>query len=86
MSEEATPSGVPIPANATPIAFEGGHSFPTIFAEDIVITGPDTAYAPVYFVNERTGEVSPDGPKITYGFVRVDGQWLIDSYREGVGG
>ena len=84
--EEATPSGLPIPANATPIAFEGGRSFPTIFAEDIVITGPDTAYAKVYFVDETTGEVTADAPRVRYGFVKVDGQWLIDSYREGIGG
>jgi hypothetical protein len=84
-SEAATPSGVPIPANATPITFEGGGSFPTIFAEDIVITGPDTAYARAYFVNEATGDVTPGTP-LTYGFVKVDGEWLIDSYREGNGG
>ncbi len=85
-SEEATQSGLPIPADATPFAFEGGRSFPTIFAEDIVITGPDTAYAKVYFVNQNNGEISPDSPSVTYGFVKVDGQWLIDSYREGIGG
>ncbi len=82
-SEAATPSGVPIPANATPITFEGGRSFPTIFAEDIVITGPDTAYAKAYFVDETTGEVNPDATPLRFGFVKVDGQWLIDSYREG---
>jgi hypothetical protein len=82
-SEEATPSGVPIPANATPIAFEEGRSFPTIFAEDIVITGPDTAYAMAYFVNETTGEVNADVSSVRHGFVKVDGKWLIDSYREG---
>jgi hypothetical protein len=82
MPEEATPSGVPIPANATPITFEGGASYPTIFAEDIVITGPDTAYARSYSIDETTGEVTPGTP-ITWGFVKVDGQWLIDTYREG---
>lgn len=86
MPAEATPNGVPIPENATPITFEGGRSFPTIFAEDIVITGPDTAYAKAYFVDEMTGEVNADAPSVTYGFVKVDGQWLIDSYREGIGG
>jgi hypothetical protein len=86
MPEAATPSGLPIPADATPITFEGGRSFPTIFAEDIVITGPDTAYARVYFVNETTGEVTVDAPRVMYGFVKVDGKWLIDSYQEGLPG
>jgi hypothetical protein len=86
MPEAATPIGLPIPSDATPISLEGGRSFPTIFAEDIVITGPDTAYAKVYFVNEKTGEVTVDAPRVRYGFVKVDGQWLIDSYQEGLPG
>lgn len=75
---------VPIPENATPVTFEGGRSFPILFAEDIVITGPDTATAEIYFVNETTGAVNP-GLVYTIEFVRVDGQWLINAYTEGNG-
>lgn len=72
---------LPIPDDATPVTLEGGRAIPTIFAEDIEVTGPDTAVASLYFVNEKTGEVMPTTP-LTYGFVKVDGQWLIDSYQE----
>lgn len=77
---------LPIPDDAIPVTQQGGGAFPTIFAEHIEIIGPDTASASVYFINEKTGEVSADAPSITYGFVKVDGQWLIDSYRENIGG
>jgi hypothetical protein len=85
MSEKAVSDRVPVPANATPIDLEGGWSYPTIFAEDIVMVGPDTAVVQAYMVNETTAAVQPATP-MTYTFARVDGQWLIDSYREGVGG
>lgn len=75
---------VPIPAGATPAARPPeGRSFPTIFAEDIVITGPDRATATAYFVNTETREVVPDTPDLHFEFVRIDGQWFIDGYREG---
>lgn len=83
--EIATPDVIPLPDGATPIVFEGGRSFPMVFAEDIGITGPDTAYAQVYFVDEKTGAVSP-GLVLNFGFVKVDGQWVINTYREGLGG
>lgn len=85
MAEEESAGQVPFPPDATPAVVEEGRSFPTIFAEDIVITGPDTAIAQAHFVNERTREVTSITP-LTFGFVEVDGQWLIDSYSEGGGG
>jgi hypothetical protein len=78
------PALVTIPAGATPAARPpAGRSFATIFAEDIVITGPNRATATAYFVNTETQEVVPDTPDLHFEFVRIDGQWLIDSYREG---
>ncbi len=76
------PARLPIPDDGTPVVHEGGGGSPTIAPEDIVITGPDTAIARAYFVNETTREVSVSTP-LTYGFVNVDGQWLFDSYSEG---
>lgn len=71
---------LPIPAGATPAYFEqGGRAFPTIFAEDIVISGPDTAFAVAYPVDEKTGEVVP-GNSQAYYFKKVNGQWLLDTY------
>ncbi len=81
------PARVPLPEDATPIMSEPGRTFfPTIFPEDIVITSPDTAVASVFFVDPETREVSVASGQLTYGFVKVDGQWLIDTYREGLGG
>jgi hypothetical protein len=62
-----------------------GGASPTIVAEDIVIIGPDTASARAYFVVPETREVMATTP-LTFGFVNVDGEWIIDSYREGTGG
>ena len=83
-AKTTTQTLIPIPEDATPVTFEGGRSFPTLFAEDIAMTGPDTATAVVYFVNENTGAVNP-GLVYTIEFVRVDGQWLINAYTEGNG-
>jgi len=83
----ATPARLPLPENATPVmAPPRSAFFPTIFPEDIIITGPDTAIATVYFVNPETREVSVSSGQLIYGFAKVDGQWLIDTYSEGVGG
>lgn len=82
----ATPARLPLPENATPVAFPtGGAASPTIFAEDITIIGPDTAIAMAYFVDPLTREVFVTTP-LTFEFVKVDGQWLINDSREGVGG
>jgi hypothetical protein len=78
------PAIVTIPPGATPASRPPeGRSFPTIFAEDIVITGPDRATATAYLANTETQEVVPDTPDLHFEFVRVDGAWLIDGYREG---
>lgn len=85
-AEPATPAPLPIPENATPAAAApGGNSYPTMFPEDIIIIGPDTAIATVYFVNPETREVSVSG-LFTLEFVKVDGQWLVNEYRGGGGG
>lgn len=85
---DATPDMVPIPDGATPVAFptNSAGNAPTIFAEDIMITGPDTARATVYFVNTETLEVSIHSPNVWYEFVKVDGQWLLDAYHQSQGG
>jgi len=83
----ASPARLPLPENATPVARESARAFfPTIFPDDIVITGPDTAVARVYFVDPETRDISVASGQVTYGFVKVDGQWLIDTYSEGLGG
>lgn len=77
---------LPLPDGATPVAFtDDGPSFPTIFAEDIVVNGPNQAHASAYFVNPKTGEVSPS-TVISLNFVKIDGQWLLNTYREGLAG
>lgn len=80
----ATPDLVPIPEWATPIVFSSDSTpnYATIFAEDIMITGPDTATATVSFVNSGTLEVSIHSPNVSYEFVKVDGQWLLNAYHE----
>lgn len=75
----ATPEWVPLPPDATPVERVRGGSFPTLFADDIEITGPQTARAQVVFVDRVTNEVIP-GLAYNVGFVLVDGQWLMDSY------
>ncbi len=57
---------------------------PVISAEDIVITGPDTARVPGYIIDQRTGNVV-QGTMVTYTFVNFDGQWLLDSYTDEAG-
>ena len=61
---------------------EGGRAFPILFAEDIMITGPDTAMATLYWVNEHTNEVVA-GPHQIVEFVNVDGEWLMLDLVEG---
>lgn len=76
---------LPIPAGSTPVASgQGGRAFQVILAEDIVITGPDTATATAYFIDEQTREITHATPYV-YTFVYVDGVWKIDSVREGIG-
>ena len=77
------PAPLPIPDGATPVTrgVGTGRAFPTIFAGDIVVTGPDTARAHAFWVDEVTREVLPQDPLVVE-FVRVDGRWLLDSYRE----
>ena len=83
VSVQDVPEPLPIPEGGTPVAAgPGGHNYLTIFAEDIDIIGPDTALARAYFVNTVTREVRVTTPHI-YEFVKVDGQWLINDYREG---
>lgn len=75
---------VPFPESATPIAspeIRQGRSFPSIFAKDITIIGPDRASALVYAVNEFTGEVMPTTPWQAE-FIKVDGHWLLNDYHE----
>lgn len=82
--EATQPEIVPVPADATPVTrASGSRNVATIFAEDIVITGPDRATATAYFVDTTTRQIVPDGPALQFDFVNVDGQWLIDGYREG---
>lgn len=85
MPEEEMPEMLPIPDDATPVVYEGGGASPTIFAEDIVITGPNTAMAYAYFVNPETQEVMVTTP-LTFWFENVDGQWKVDFHREDIGG
>jgi hypothetical protein len=76
---------LPLPAGATPAAPEyGGNGIPALFPEDIVLTGPDTAVARIYFVVPETGEVMAVTPQM-YEFVRVDGEWLINEYIQVLG-
>lgn len=82
MQEEEVPEQLPIPDGATPVVLEGGRAFQTLFAEDIIIIGPNTATAQLYFVDEKTREVQVSDPLVLE-FVKVDGQWLLHSSREG---
>ena len=77
---------VQVPAGSTPAApdYGGGHGIPTLLPGDIVMTGPDTAVAMVYFVVPETGEVMVVDPQM-YQFVKVDGVWLINEYIQNLG-
>jgi len=81
---DATPAMVPVPADATPMtrAASQGRAFPSIFAKDIQVIGPDRARALAYFVYESTGEIAPTSPQ-SIDLVKVDGRWLIDSISGG---
>lgn len=74
-----------MPPNATPVVLTGGGAGPVLFADDIMITGPETASAQVVFVNEVTNAVQP-GFAYTARFVLMDGHWLLDSYTEALKG
>lgn len=80
-SPHGTPVLVPLPADATPAPRTDGQAGPVLFADDIVMTGPQTASAQVVFVNEKTNAVQP-GIAYTARFVLVDGEWLLDAYTE----
>ncbi|MGC4190894.1 MAG: hypothetical protein QM589_06995 [Thermomicrobiales bacterium] len=87
MDGPPTATYVPIPNGATPIASpttsptRGRSAFPSIFARDITIIGPDRASALVYSVDERSGEIMPITPRVAE-FVKVDGHWLLDDFYE----
>ena len=80
-----TPALAPASSDGTPgVSVRWSPMDPIISAEDIVITGPDTARVPGYTVDQRTGNVV-QATKVTYTFVEVDGQWLLDSYTDEAG-
>lgn len=78
-SPYGTPEWAPLPADATPAPRAGGQAGPVLFADDILMTGPESASAQVVFVDEKTNAVQP-GIAYTAHFVLVDGQWLLDNY------
>lgn len=52
-----------------------------ISADDIVLTGPDTASVTTRYIDQRTGD-DLSLPPVTYTLVKIDGQWLLDRYIE----
>lgn len=82
MPERQAPVLVPIPDGATPVAQEGGRAFPVLFADEIRITGPETASATLYWVDEQSRQITAGDMQVIQ-FVKVDGEWLILDLRTG---
>jgi len=85
MDKGTPPDFVPLPDGATPADSGGGGGYyQTIFADDIVIAGPDYAIARATWVNVK-GEIGLFH-QITWEFVKVDGEWKINAFHEPGGG